>query len=474
LTPFETTIPLLPDGPILVAVSGGADSVALLNILHRKADKQKHPLIVAHFQHGIRGREAEEDALSVAEMAERLGCPFFRGDGDVPAQAVKAKESLEMTARRLRHTFLQKTASGNGCVAIATGHTADDQIETLFLRLARGTSLRGAGGMHIISPGIDGDVPIIRPLLEVRHKQLCDWLGAESIPWREDASNADCSIQRNRVRNKLIPEFEAVFGDSAAESLVRSMALFRSDNDYLDHLAERELTNIKLSAMHLDKLPVPVFQRVVASLLYNSEIPPQFVTLNVIERVKQLCAGRERGTVEIPLGDGWILRRLGDELQFMPSPIECTEVDEVKFVFTLPAENTEFGPVNFFGSEKPLVLQIAHNRGFMKPARTSPLLLPQFCSVSSSLTGTQLTLRTPLEGDRISPAGSGITQKLSDIFINLKIPRHERKNIPVISSGESRIIWLPGYAVDESAAVRETDKSVYMRLDAWQGADSAI
>ena len=468
MTPLVTSLPPLPNGPILVAVSGGADSVGLLNLLHRTTDLDRYPLRVAHYQHGIRGVEAELDARSVADMAAALGLPFFRGDGDVPTEAARTGESIEMAARRMRHAFLQKTAAGNGCVAIATGHTADDQAETLFLRLARGTSLRGAGGIRPLSQPTTGTIPIIRPILRLRHQQLCDWLVAESIPWREDSTNDDCTMQRNRIRKHFIPEFESIHGKAALDSLLRSMEMFRDDDDYLESLAmdkaaECTLTGNSLSACKLDAQPPPIFRRMVANWLYNSGIPPRFVTLNAIERVRDLCAGPERGTVDATLGGGWTARRCGDSLVITSSKSE-EDTTSGQFDFILPADDATLGPITIAPGSQHVMIQIRHGLDVAKPRRSSPLLLPLQCSISATLIGQELTLRQPRNGDRIAPVGQGITQKLSDIFTNLKIPREKRSSVPVLSTADGNIIWLPGYAVDESAAARIGEASIQLTI----------
>lgn len=468
MTPFETTLPPLPNGPILVAVSGGADSVALLNLLHRTADLHKHPLLVAHYQHGIRGTEAELDARSVADMAAALGLQFFRGDGDVPSEAQRTGESIEMAARRMRHAFLQETASKNLCVAIATGHTADDQAETIFLRLARGTSLRGAGGIRPISKPAADAIPIIRPIIKLRHQQLCDWLVAESIPWHEDSTNDDCAMQRNRIRKKLLPEFESILGKASVESLARSMEMFRDDDDFLESIASDKtkgcaLSAKSLSASELNAQPLPIFRRIVAKWLYNSGITPQLVTLNAIERIRELCSGPERGTVDATLGGGWTARRCGDSLEII-TPESGSSKKSKPFSFILPADDATLGPIAISSVSPSVMLEIRHGLDVAKPRRSSPLYLPSYCSISAKLIGMELTLRPPRRGDRIAPAGKGMTQKLSDIFTNLKIPRDKRTEIIVISDADDRVIWLPGYAVDESAAVRNGEASVQLKL----------
>ena len=470
-TASDIAVPDIPDGPVLVAVSGGADSVALLNILNRLFDKTTHPLVAAHFHHGIRGAEADRDAESVRQMADRLGIRFVSGMADIPAIAAETGESHEMTARRLRHEFLQQTARAEHCIAIATGHTADDQVETLFLRLARGTSLRGAGGMRPVSKIASG-IPIIRPLINLRHAQLCEWLVAESIPWREDASNADIAIQRNKVRHVVIPAFENAMGAQAVDSALRSMSMLRDDSLLLDSLAADKARDCtapdgSLIVPAMQSQPPPIFRRIVTDWLYNAGVDPEHVTLASITRIENLCSGPEHGTVESPLGAGWLARRCNGILSILPpTPSGNDEGADVasEYAFTLPEHDAQFGPIRLSPGGACFMLRTSLGAGCVRPQRASPLSTPLSCSISASLATRRLTLRATLPGDRISPVGSGITQKISDILTNLKIPRDSRANVPVLALDDNRVIWLPGYAVDASAAVGENEAACTLEL----------
>ena len=176
---------ILRSAPLCVAVSGGADSVALLHSLVRLrawlGAKPPFGLAAAHFHHGIRGAEADADADFVADLCASLGVPLRTGRGDVPAESARTGESPEMAARRLRHAFLRDACGGS---AVATGHTLDDQAELFFLRLHRGAGLDGLGGMAPFAPaGADGRPARLRPLLGMRHAALCAFLRAEGLTW---------------------------------------------------------------------------------------------------------------------------------------------------------------------------------------------------------------------------------------------------------------------------------------------------
>jgi len=328
LSTFNFQFPI-PPGRILAAVSGGADSVALLCLLtsHSLPGRLTVPesgtvsrpgeqtnIIVAHFNHRIRpAEESDADEAFVREQAAALGLPFVSGSADIPAVAASTGESLEMAARRLRHEFFQTAARENGCVAIATGHTADDQLETFFLRLARGSSLRGLCGMgHKNSPPAEGcpkgGVVVIRPLLKLRHSELVACLKSNNIPWREDATNASTVHQRNRVRKILLPAFEKTFGKTAFASALRAMESLREDNGYLEKVAAASVPlNQTLDIRALAALPPPLFNRVAADFLYSLPVEPELINAKTLARFRGMVETPPRGKKLMPVAQGWHL-----------------------------------------------------------------------------------------------------------------------------------------------------------------------
>ena len=299
---------ILRSAPLCVAVSGGADSVALLHALVRLrawlGGRPPYGLVAAHFHHGIRGAEADADAAFVADLCAALRVPLATGRGDVPAEAARTGESEEMAARRLRHAFLAATAAARGAEAVATGHTLDDQAELFFLRLKRGASARGLSGMRPSEPASGSSPARVRPLLRVRHAALADWLRAEGLAWREDSTNAADDADRNRIRHRVLPAVLDAFGPAFLSTLERSMDLLRDDADLLDALAtEPGATEgpIPHSAFRIPNSP-PLLRRRIAAALYAAGVDPEAVTLDAIERIRRLVAAHRGGAV--PLGGG--------------------------------------------------------------------------------------------------------------------------------------------------------------------------
>ena len=299
---------ILRSAPLCVAVSGGADSVALLHALVRLrawlGGRPPYGLVAAHFHHGIRGAEADADAAFVADLCASLRVPLATGRGDIPAEAARTGESEEMAARRLRHAFLAATATARGAEAVATGHTLDDQAELFFLRLKRGTSARGLSGMRPSEPASGSSPARVRPLLRVRHAALADWLRAEGLAWREDTTNASDDADRNRIRHRVLPAVLDAFGPAFLSTLARSMDLLRDDADLLDALATEPVATegpIQHSAFSIQHSP-PLLRRRIAAALYAAGVDPEAVTLDAIERLRRLLAAHRGGAV--PLGGG--------------------------------------------------------------------------------------------------------------------------------------------------------------------------
>ena len=220
---------LPPGGRVAVALSGGPDSVALLHLL--RALETEGELVVAgtaHFNHRLRGEAADGDEAFCRQLSEHLGLRFESGSGDVSAQARLEKRSIEDAARRMRYGFLAQAAGRLRADAMAIGHSRDDQAETFLLRLLRGTGTRGLGGIRPRA-GI-----FVRPLIDVPRAALRQFAADGGLTFREDATNADVAVPRNRIRHELLPYLEREFSPGIVEVLSREAALARDDDERLE------------------------------------------------------------------------------------------------------------------------------------------------------------------------------------------------------------------------------------------------
>jgi len=432
---------LRPGQRVLVAVSGGADSVALAHALHRLRRRLDLRLVLAHLHHGIRGRAADADAAFVRRLARRLGLPLIAERADVPALARAAGVSLEMAARQARYEFLLRAARQTGADAVAVAHTADDQAETVLLRLARGAGPQGLGGMDARSQR-DG-LTILRPLLGLRHADLVAFLKQNRLRWREDASNRDVHFLRNRVRHELLPLIEKRLNPRIRDALLRTADVLRAEQAWLDELAAAALADCvgaarspdaarratvtehpALAVRKLAALPLAARRRVVRLWLSGGGLAAERLDFDAVEAVLALLH-HARGTQAAELGGGWRAVRRYRELVLESAPT--------------PAAGWR--------------LDIRPYRGILRERPTQPGRLPARATLSARAVGAApLTVRAWRPGDRIRPLGMPGSKKLQDIFTDAKVPRDRRAAVPVVVC-RGEIVWLPGYRVARGWAV---------------------
>ncbi|MBL7648737.1 MAG: tRNA lysidine(34) synthetase TilS [Candidatus Hydrogenedentes bacterium] len=422
-------------GPVLAAVSGGADSVALMHLFHRAAA----PCAVACFDHQTRQGESAEDGRFVAAAAQALGLKFYLGGDNVAALAEASGESFEMAARRARYAFLLDTARAQGYTAIATGHHADDQAETVLLRLLRGASPAGLGG--IPPRREEGGIQIIRPLLDVTRREIRAWLESERISWREDATNAEVDVLRNRVRHELLPILVRDFNPGIQEALKRLATLQRQDSALLDRLAAAALDETADKSGRLIRAVFrtldPALQfRCMTDQLRRAAAEANFETVSrAVVFVAEGPAGKQ-----IDLGNGVALYLSAEHAVFAALAME-EPVDEIHL--TIPGVAMGFD--KRFEARRPDALP--------------PGPLAVYCHAGRQIfdgdaLGDTFVIRRRSAGDRFRPLGMEGTRKLKDVFNDQGLTRPERdRQLVVESSG--RIVWIPGHTVSRDAAVTE-------------------
>ncbi len=442
------------DAKVLVAVSGGADSVALLHALHALARHRRWRLTVAHLNHGIRGRAAAADAAFVRDLARRLRLPCIVGRATVPAIARQRGMSLEMAARAARYAFFARAARRAGAAVVATAHTADDQAETVLMRLLRGAGSAGLGGIPYAAehPGIR----VVRPMLDVTRQAVLAYLNARDSGWREDATNADCAIPRNRVRHELLPQLERDFNPQVRAALLRAGRLIRDDGVFLDGVAAIMLSTFSKGRTRHElglesvRSCVPTLRRRVLRLwLQQAGVSGDGLDFESIERISAL-AERTRGGVVLTLTGEYRVTRGADALRVgrLTPPPEAPATRcrlRVPGVTVLPALGVR--------------VRVMLAPGIVRDRDTRPGELPARASLSKAAWRRRvLTVRIACPGDRMRPFGMTGSKKLQDILVDAKIPRGARAVLPVIDCG-GRIVWLPGYRIDREWAVADPHAS---------------
>ncbi len=293
-----------------VAVSGGADSVALLRLLLELRSELGTVLSVVHFHHGIRGAEADADAEFVAGLASSHELELRSGSGDVPAHARARRASLETAARELRYQFFAKLLQSGAVDKIATGHTLDDQAETVLMKTLRGAGTRGLAGIY---PALHSGM--VRPLLGVRRRELEEYLRALGQEWREDSTNRDRRHLRNRVRHELLPLLEREFNPEVTRVLAETAEVARAEEEFWQREVERLLPEVcsagggSLQLKPLLAQPLAMQRRLVRAALERAGAGFDFRHGEEMLRLAQ----KPKGALE--LAEGWRVVRGKGELR---------------------------------------------------------------------------------------------------------------------------------------------------------------
>ena len=427
---------------LLVAVSGGADSICLLHALRELAPGMGITLVAAHLNHRIRGTAADEDQAFVAATSKRLGIPCRAGACDVPRKARREGVSLEMAARDARYRFFARAARSFGAAAVATAHTSDDQAETVVLKLARGA---GPGGLSGILPDTTmHGLRVLRPMLSIGRREVLRYLREQRIAWREDESNRDTGFLRNRVRHEVLPTLARLLNPGVKDALARTGDILREEDAWLNELAGAILAECLLPggdgspALDLSRWsahPLAARRRVLRLWLHAAGLPGGEVDFTAVGRLEQLCSMR-KGTRAVPVGSGWMARREYGTVRLVRAP---EAAPAFRRALAVPGETLLVQP--------PLRVVVERGIGVVKPRGTRPGELPARASLGPAAVGRKrLYVRSWRPGDRIQPLGMAGSRKLQDIFVDAKVPVSLRHRIPVVECG-GEVVWVPGYRV---------------------------
>ena len=423
---------------VLVAVSGGPDSVALLHLLVRLRPKPGLELGVVHFDHGLRGENSQGDVDFVAELARRLGLPCHLGRGEVKEAAWRDKVSVQMAARNLRRQFFQATRSAHAYTKLALGHTADDQVELFWLCVLRGAGLDGLKGME--PAAADG---LVRPLLAVGKTVLLTWLAQKNLAYRTDASNQSRAYLRNRVRLDLLPHLSQKYNPNLFQTIWRTQALLRED----ELLLRRETVAVwgrlarKLAedcfALDLEQFLSleEAWQRRVLRFGVGKISASLILTSAQVESLLALATSARSGGL-ISLADNVQVARAGAVLHILralpESSREATRLD-------CPGE------VESPEGWRWRLSRRACRPGDPWPAAGTAWLNPDRVSLP-------LEARAWRPGDRFWPQGARGSKKLQDFLVDAKIPRWLRLHLPLVARGEE-ILWVAGLRLAEPVKI---------------------
>lgn len=417
----------------LAAVSGGPDSMCLLHVLLELG----FAVEVAHFDHQTRHGDSARDADFVRDAAETLGLTVYFESRPIQQEAKAKNQSFEAYARKARYGFLTRVAKERGCAAIATGHHADDQAETVLMRLLRGT---GPGGLGGIPPVRMADrVRIVRPLIACTRDDILAYLAERNISYCTDRTNADTSYMRNRIRQELLPQLYDQYNPQLRQVLLRLAEAQRAEDHFLNELAEAVLNNCLDDTGALVRAPFaemnPALQRRALLLLaWRRGVECSF---DQIEKARQfVIQGPTHAACD--LGHGLLLRNSRRVTEVLT---DLSHRDDTEVVLAAPGETEAFG--------KRFAVRYL--------AQAPPEPLAAYCSQSRQVfdadaLGTDLRVRHRRPGDRFTPLGMTGSKKIKDYLIEIGLPMTQRNALPILV-GNGRIAWIVGYAISDHAAI---------------------
>ena len=437
---------------ILVAVSGGADSLVLLHVLHSLVGKNRWQISVAHFNHRLRGRASDADEKLAAATAKQLRLPFHAGRADVKKFAARGKISVEMAARKLRHEFLARIARENKIITVALAHHADDQVELFFLRLLRGAGGEGLAGMKRCSPSpADPKITLVRPLLGFSKGEILAFAREAKIRFREDATNASSDFLRNRIRNELLPLLQKNYQPGLMKTVLRVMDIVGAESDFVSAAARNWLENIcrsrgdeaqiksgkrkaesgnKSEPPHVggyDDLTLAVQRKVLQQQLVGLGWLPDF------ELIEQLRGDSGKW---VSVNSGWsVARDAAGKISLLENFNKAFKADELK----LPARagRAVFGGTQFRWRIRP------------QKENVLPKKTPETECFDADKIGGEIVLRHWRAGDRFQPIGMKSAVKLQDLFVNARIAAARRREVVLAATAAGEIFWVEGLRIGE-------------------------
>jgi tRNA(Ile)-lysidine synthase len=434
---------------ILIAVSGGLDSMVLLHTLKALSKTHCWKLVVAHFNHRLRGRASNGDEGFVRKTAARINLPFIAGMAEVKKIASEQKISVEMAARKLRHEFFAQTARKLKINTVALAHHADDQVELFFLRLLRGAG-GGIAGMRwqSCSPA-DKNISLIRPLLEVSKTELEQHARENKIYFREDVTNLSLDFLRNRIRHELLPLLLKNYQPGLNKTILRFMEIAGGESDFVSETARSWLRGRGgglPAKKDFEKLSVAIQRQILRLQLFESEISADFDLIESLRRAPNQPVAVNAGLFVSRDLEGRVNRHKHQTARFTDRQLTVKLKKRGLTIFDGVKLKWQFD------------MRRAGSSQFTPPAKRPGTEL-----FDGDKTGEEIILRNWRAGDRFQPIGLKSAIKLQDLFTNQKISRDRRHKLVVAEAG-GEIFWVEGLRISENFKVTSQTK----RLLVWQ------
>jgi tRNA(Ile)-lysidine synthase len=429
---------------VVVAVSGGPDSMALLHVLHRLSIVQEYQLIVAHVNHQFRGAESDLEAEAVERYADELGIPFCGIAIDVPAYVREHGGNTQAAARELRYGYLHDIAAQSGATAIVLAHHADDQVETVLMNMLRGASPSGLIG--ILMRRTEKNMELIRPFLRIPKERLLQYCHSERIPFYVDSSNGNRKYMRNRIRMDIIPQLLAI-NPKLPEAVDRMADIVREEDRYLNEqtndAARRILhftdTSCTVSRKSWIAEPVALQRRLIKLILNHIAGGDYSSDFTKIESIRLAIDNEIQPSWSLQIDSLIRMVRGYDHIEWLPGLVD----KQLKCSYEYEIESP--GGDLWIAEAQALLNIHVESRNMDMGFIIDNLAHEQFeACFDATQISFPLIVRSRRSGDRIELLGLNGSKKVKDMFIDLKIPRDWRDRVPLIVDQEGRILWIPG------------------------------
>ena len=460
-----------PGDSVLVGVSGGPDSVALLHIILSLAQQFSIRVGVAHLNHSLRQKDSDDDAEFVASFARNFDLPCYIKKEDVSKYRHEKKLSLEEAARIVRYRFFESVAEKYMFNKIALGHNADDNAELVIMQLLRGSGPLGISGIPPVRNG-----KIIRPLIKLTKSEILEFLAVNELKFVLDKSNNDQRYLRNRIRHHLIPHLKSSYNKRIVETINRFASIIRSEEEWIDDLIKpifnkavlaAENNSVALSISSINELHIAAQRRIIRKAIAEIKGNLRRITFSHIESVISLLnSGHAFGCIDLP--DRIWIKRDGDTISFSREKSllrdlykKLSDENKLSFEYRILKPEASFKAEIF--PRSLLIKELGLNMEFSKIDIKN---LPDIHNAGHNVAffdmdklSFPLVLRNFRPGDKFQPLGMSGTQKVKKYFINNKVARAQRAKCLILLS-QDKIMWVVGYRIDDFFKVKQSARNI--------------
>ena len=438
---------------ILVALSGGPDSVCLLNILFELREELNIDIGAAHLNHLLRGEDAFKDEEYAINICNKMGIKCFVKRVDINGYAKEHKLSSEMAGRNARYNFFDEILEQEGFDKVATAHNANDQAETILLRLMRGTGLEGLGGIKA-----SRDDKIIRPILCLSREEVEKYIEVRNLSPRIDKTNFEKNYNRNKIRLDILPYMKDNFNEDIIQTLNRMSLLLQKDNEFLENLTLNfynkycmQYNDYFIIKKEIFKEEEPIVNRVLRHAITRYSKSNYDFEMKHIYKISHLAKKNSGKSVDLP--NGIYAENIYGDI-YIKNKIKKYDINNEKKKIILSKDNINKSTIQFY--KFSIEFSIISNYGNNDISSNKNNLIQYF---DFDKINDNILIRNRNDGDKIIPLGMNGSKKIKDIFIDMKIPKEERDNIPILCFDE-KIAWIIGIRTSENYKITNESKNI--------------